>query len=141
MRLFKVGEVMEFNDDEVRTKGKMYTFMVIALILVIVFICLSVYFSFKALGEDLSKKNYYYVDINEKNKDEIIRLLNEEKDDMISANYCDSMYKIEYYNTFPDGTSYTIYCKNMDNINFSIDKASEDKLQSYIYKYGDMERK
>ena len=49
--------------------------------------------------------------------------------------------KIEYYNTFPDGTNYTIYCKDTDNIGFSIDKVGEDKLQSYIYKYGDMERR
>lgn len=132
---------MEFNDDEIITKGKMYIFIVIVVILVIVFICLSVYFSFKALDEDLSKKYYYYVDINDKNKDEIISLLHEEKDNMIGTNYCDSMYKIEYYNIFPNGTSYTIYCKDTDNINFSIDKVGEDKLQSYIYKYGDMERK
>ncbi len=132
---------MEFNEDEIKTKGKMYNFIIIVVILVIVFICLSIYFSFKALGEDLSKKYYYYVDINNQNKDEIMSLLNEETDNMTGINYCDSMYKIEYYNTFPDGTNYTIYCKDTDNIGFSIDKVGEDKLQSYIYKYGDMERR
>ncbi len=79
---------MEFNEDEIKTKGKMYNFIIIVVILVIVFICLSIYFSFKALGEDLSKKYYYYVDINNQNKDEIMSLLNEETDNIDDVCSC-----------------------------------------------------
>ena len=100
---------LDYKDDEAYTKGKMYTFIVIVIIGVIIFICLSIYFSFKALGDDLSKHVYYYVNINDNNKDKIISLLNEEKDNIGGTqDYCDSMYKIEYYNAFPKGTNYTI---------------------------------
>lgn len=133
---------LDYKDDEAYTKGKMYTFIVIVIIGVIIFICLSIYFSFKALGDDLSKHVYYYVNINDNNKDKIISLLNEEKDNIGGTqDYCDSMYKIEYYNAFPKGTNYTIYCKEKDNIIFSVDKDDEDKLQSYIYDNGDVEKR
>ena len=56
-------------------------------------------------------------------------------------NYCDSMYKIEYYNMFPDGTDYTIYCKEEDNINFGIDKVGEDTLATYIKNQGYIEKR
>ena len=133
---------LDYKDDEAYTKGKMYTFIVIVIIGVTIFICLSIYFSFKALGDDLSKHVYYYVNINDNNKDKIISLLNEEKDNIGGTqDYCDSMYKIEYYNAFPKGTNYTIYCKEKDNIIFSVDKDDEDKLQSYIYDNGDVEKR
>ena len=83
-------------------------------------------------------KKYYILDINDKNRNTIINLLEQEKDNIFpNANvYCDSLYKIEYYNQFPDGTSYKIYCKAEENINFGIDKVGEDVLKSYIYENG-----
>lgn len=81
-------------------------------------------------------KIYRSLKITEDNKNKIIELIELEKENILFPRTCDSMYKIEYRDMFPDGTNYTIYCKEEKNIEFSIDKIGEDVLHSYIKKYG-----
>lgn len=108
------------------------TFSIIGVITIfIVVIIFSIKSFFNSLG---TKKEYFILNINDKNKDKIIELFNNEKENIFpNKNYCDSIYKIEYYNSFPDGTNYTMYCKDEDNITFGIDKVGEDTLATYIY--------
>ena len=127
---------MDFNEEEiVKTKSKMYVGVIILFILIFMF-------SINSTINDFSKKTYYVLDVTNKNKNEVIELLEQEKENMFyNNNYCDSMYKIEYYNMFPDGTDYTIYCKEEDNINFGIDKVGEDTLATYIKNQGYIEKR
>lgn len=81
-------------------------------------------------------KIYRSLNITEDNKNKIIELIELEKENILFPRTCDSMYKIEYRDMFPDGTNYTMYCKEEKNIEFSIDKVGEDVLHSYIKKYG-----
>ena len=134
---------MDFNEEEiVKTKSKMYVITTFSVIGVIILFVLIFIFSINSTINDVSKKTYYVLDVTDKNKNEVIDLLEQEKENMFYNNYyCDSIYKIEYYNMFPDGTEYTIYCKEEDNINFGIDKVGEDVLATYIYNKGYIEKK
>ena len=115
---------------------------IFAISLVIILFILIFMFSINSTINDFSKKTYYVLDVTNKNKNEVIELLEQEKENMFyNNNYCDSMYKIEYYNMFPDGTDYTIYCKEEDNINFGIDKVGEDTLATYIKNQGYIEKR
>ena len=134
---------MDFNEEEiVKTKSKMYVITTFYVIGVIILFILIFIFSINSTINDFSKKTYYVLDVTNKNKNEVIELLEQEKENMFyNNNYCDSMYKIEYYNMFPDGTDYTIYCKEEDNINFGIDKVGEDTLATYIRNQGYIEKR
>lgn len=134
---------MDFNEEEiVKTKSKMYVITTFSVIGVIILFILIFIFSINSTVNDFSKKTYYVLDVTNKNKNEVIELLEQEKENMFyNNNYCDSMYKIEYYNMFPDGTDYTIYCKEEDNINFGIDKVGEDTLATYIRNQGYIEKR
>lgn len=134
---------MDFNEEEiVKTKSKMYVITTFSVIGVIILFILIFMFSINSTINDFSKKTYYVLDVTNKNKNEVIELLEQEKENMFyNNNYCDSMYKIEYYNMFPDGTDYTIYCKEEDNINFGIDKVGEDTLATYIRNQGYIEKR
>lgn len=134
---------MDFNEEEiVKTKSKMYVITTFSVIGVIILFILIFMFSINSTINDFSKKTYYVLDVTNKNKNEVIELLEQEKENMFyNNNYCDSMYKIEYYNMFPDGTDYTIYCKEEDNINFGIDKVGEDTLATYIKNQGYIEKR
>lgn len=134
---------MDFNEEEiVKTKSKMYVITTFSVIGVIILFILIFIFSINSTINDFSKKTYYVLDVTNKNKNEVIELLEQEKENMFyNNNYCDSMYKIEYYNMFPDGTDYTIYCKEEDNINFGIDKVGEDTLATYIKNQGYIEKR
>lgn len=97
----------------------------------------------KELSEGLNIKTYHCLDVDVNNKDKILRLIEELKQN-ININekfYCDSIYKIEYINLFPDGTEYIVYCSNEENIKFSVDKVGEDLLHSYIYENGYIEKR
>lgn len=125
------------NEEAIKAKGKMVAITTLSVIgVIIVFIILGI-FIIKSFFSELSKKYYYTLEINDNNRNQIIRLFEEEN--VYDPHYCSSMYKIEYAKSFPDGTSYTIYCKDEDNIHFGIDKVEEDKLQSYIYENGTVE--
>ena len=88
-------------------------------------------------------EKFYILNVNNENKSIIINLIEQEKENISSSSklYCDSLYRIEYYNMFPDGTHYTIYCNDEENINFGIDKVGDDVLKKYIYENGFTELK
>lgn len=104
---------------------------------IILFVVIGI-FSMKSVFESLFTKNEHFVlTVDDKNRDKVIELFEKEKENIFFVkNYCESIYKIEYYHLFPDGTQYTMYCKNEDNITFGIDKVEEDTLATYIYENG-----
>lgn len=131
------------NDEEIKTKGKLYAITALSVVGIIVVSITIGIFSIKSVFNYLfTKKEYFILNVDSKNRDKVIELFNKEKEAIFfNKNYCDSIYKIEYYNLFPDGREYTMYCKDEDNITFSIDKAGEDTLATYIYKNGKREIK
>lgn len=126
------------EDKQIGTKEKAIAKMIIitlfSLIIVIIIAIFVFKYSYNKIMEGLSKDTYYILDVDEDNIEKVISLIQEE-----NRNYCDSLYKIEYYNMFPDGTSYLLYCKDEDNIKFSIDKVGTDMLLQYIYDNGTSE--
>ncbi len=129
---------MEFNDEEeiIKTKSKMYTITILSVIGFIVLSITIFVFSIKSLFYDVSKHKYYVLDINTENKDKIIYLLKEE-----NIKYCESIYKIEYEQLFPNDKSAKIYCQNEKDVEFSIYDNKESQLANYIYNNGVLERK
>lgn len=133
---------MKFNDDEdyiKRNAGIIKTIAFFLVAITVIFILL-IYSIISIFSNDKIKyvKTYYILDINNKNKNTIVNLLEQEKDNIFPNTllYCESMYRIEYYYGFPDGTNYIIYCKDEENISFSIDKVGKDVIKSYIYENG-----
>lgn len=53
------------------------------------------------------------------------------------------MYEIEYSTSFPHNEDIEIYCKDEENIKFSLYENSswEEELKEYIYKKGTIERR
>ena len=129
---------MEFNDEEeiIKTKSKMYTITILSVIGFIVLSITIFVFSIKSLFYDVSKHKYYVLDINTENKDKIIYLLKEE-----NIKYCESIYKIEYEQLFPNDKSAKIYCRNEKDVEFTISDNKESQLANYIYNNGILERK
>ena len=129
---------MEFNDEEeiIKTKSKMYTITILSVIGLIILSITIFVFSIKSFFNDISKHKYYVLDINTENKDKIISLLKEE-----NIKYCESIYKIEYEQLFPNDKSAKIYCQNEKDIEFSIYGNKESQLANYIYNNGILERK
>lgn len=132
------------NDEIIKTKSKMYVITTLSITgVIILFVVISI-FSIKSVFNSLliTKNEYFALNIDDKNKDKIIELFNNEKENIFpNKNYCESIYKIEYYHLFPDGTQYTMYCKDEDGITFGIDKVGEDTLATYIYENGKREIK
>ncbi len=127
---------MKFNDEEdniKRTEENVKTVALFVVIIPIIFI-ITIF-----TNSNLKyMETFYILDVNNENKSTIINLIEQEKDNIGSNSklYCDSLYRIEYYNMFPDGTHYTIYCKDEENVNFGIDKVGKDVLKNYIYENG-----
>lgn len=140
---------MKFNDeneekDIKRTEEiiKIVAFFVVIIPVIFIVLIITVSSIFTSSNIKYMEK-FYILNVNNENKNIIINLIEQEKEN-ISANsklYCDSLYRIEYYNMFPDGTHYTIYCKDEENINFGIDKVGVDVLKHYIYENGFTELK
>lgn len=131
---------MSFNEDDIeeeviKSKSKMYAITTVFIIIAIIVIIFSVWFIIKSSVNGLlhPKTRYHILDINQDNKSEIINLYIQE---MNNEKYCESMYKIEYNYSFPDGKDYTMYCKDGNNIRFAIDKGGEDTLATYIEQNG-----
>ena len=131
---------MDLQEETAKTKGKLYAMTILAVVGVLIVVILSIENFTSQMGKTLTEQTYYYVEINDPNRTEIMNLLVAEKgsDEQF---YCDTMYKIEYVAMFPDGTFYTIYCQEQPNINFSIDKVGDDSLKDYIYHNGKMEKR
>lgn len=116
------------NEEEtVKTKGKMYAITTLSIIgIIIVFFVIGIYF-IKSISNEVFKyrENYYSLDINDDNKDQIVSLLKTKNID-----YCESLYKIEYIYSFPHREEVTIYCKNDKDVNLYTD--NNDELVKYI---------
>ena len=124
------------TEEAILLKGKKIAKITLLIICIIV-VCLIVASFY--VYRSFTTKTYIELKINNDNRAIILNLLEQEKDNISISQkikYCDSMYKIEYMDGFPDGTNYTIYCKEENNIEFSIDKVGEDVLHTYILKNG-----
>ena len=132
---------MNFDDDQAiklekeKTKAKIWMYILIIFVSVggVVWFIYSIYLSFKALGEDLSKNTYHVLELTDDTKKEIVTILENE-----NKNYCESMYKIEWNHIFPHGTNIKIYCKDTENIIFN---SSDSKMLKYINDNGIIERR
>ena len=133
---------MNLDEEEVIRRGNRLGWIVLIIIGVVVISSIIVILSiYKMFTSPISRK-YYVLDVINSNKEEIIKLYEEEtKNDKYIKKYCDSIYRIEYYIGFPDGTSYTMYCKDEDNISFDIDKTGVDNLAKYICENGYTEKR
>ena len=140
---------MKFNDEDEkenikRTEEivKTVAFFVVIIPVIFIVLIITVLSIFTSSNIKYMEK-FYILDVNNENKSIIINLIEQEKENISSNSklYCDSLYRIEYYNMFPDGTHYTIYCNDEENINFGIDKVGDDVLKKYIYENGFTELK
>ena len=128
---------MNLDEDKVIKSGNRLGWIVLIIISIVVIFSTIVIMSIYKMFISPIPKKYYVLDVNDNNKEEIIKLYEEEtKNDTYSKKYCESIYKIEYYIGFPDRTSYTMYCKDEDNISFGIDKVGVDNLAKYIRENG-----
>ena len=138
---------MKFNDEDEnirRTEEIVKTVAFFVVIIPVIFTVLIITVSSIFTSSNIKyMEKFYILDVNNKNKSIIINLIEQEKENISSSSklYCDSLYRIEYYNMFPDGTHYTIYCNDEENINFGIDKIGDDVLKKYIYENGFTELK
>ena len=114
-------------------KNKIYIYIsiigIILIILIILALCKIVYIII-----DFNYIKYYYLEINDNNRSKIEELLTKE-----NINYCNSMYKIEYYNVGLNYPKINIYCTNEPNITFS--SKHKDELNNYLYSQGKIEKR
>lgn len=73
------------------------------LIMMVVFAIMIVNFNLS----DTEKNEYYVLEENQENKEQIILLLERE-----NKPYCESIYQIEYAQLFPNDKSAKVYCQN-----------------------------
>lgn len=138
---------MKFNDEDEnirRTEEIVKTVAFFVVIIPVIFTVLIITVSSIFTSSNIKyMEKFYILNVNNENKSIIINLIEQEKENISSSSklYCDSLYRIEYYNMFPDGTHYTIYCNDEENINFGIDKVGDDVLKKYIYENGFTELK
>ena len=131
---------MDFDLEEKNWKKekKKYTIIAYTILGILLLIPVSIYF----LGRHLFSKTYYTLNLNETNKKEILNILEKEKENIFGIEeVCPSMYKIEYTDSIPDGTRYTIYCKDGKRMDFGIDKVEEDTLHHYLFIHGKKNRR
>lgn len=122
----------EFEPEEVKTKGKIIVVTTVSIIgVLILLVIMSVYFM-KSMTDEILKhrENYYALDINDSNRPEIMSLLESK-----NTPYCESMYKMEYINSFPHSESIVIYCKDEKDIHLRGD--SNSGLMEYIQGNGE----
>ena len=138
---------MKFNDEDENIRRteeivKTVAFFVVIIPVIFTVLIITVLSIFTSSNIKYMEK-FYILNVNNENKSIIINLIEQEKENISSSSklYCDSLYRIEYYNMFPDGTHYTIYCNDEENINFGIDKVGDDVLKNYIYENGFTELK
>ncbi len=125
------------NDEElekVKTKGKIIAITTLSIIGAIIMIIIIIIISVKSFFEDLSKNECYVLDVNENNREQIILLLKQE-----NRKFCESIYKIEYTQLFPNDKSAKIYCTNENDITFGIYDSEPSGLANYIRENGIME--
>lgn len=131
------GENMDdFSEEEAKTKGKMYALTTLSVIAVIIGFFVCSILLVKSCMSDITKNKFYILAIDDKNMPNVISLLENENYD-----YCESMYKIDYYRTFSKGLEIEIYCKDEKNMIQSIKNSDTSKLVDYIILNGRMEIK
>ena len=84
------------NDDnkeyeKVKRKGNIIAITTLSIIGVIIISIITILLLAKSFFENLSKDEYYVLDVNKNNRDQVILLLEQE-----NKKYCESLYKIEY---------------------------------------------
>lgn len=129
---------MNFDDNDKidKEKGKMYAITTLFVIGAFAILVIVGIFSMRSCFADMGKYKYYVLEVNKENKEQIISLL-----EKANKPYCESIYKIEYEQLFPNDKSAKIYCKKEDNIKFSISDNEESELANYIFENGAMERR
>ena len=121
----------DISEEEVRAKGKIIATTVFVVIGVFVIFIIIGIISIKMFFNNLTKQEYYVLDVNSNNKDKVISMLENEE-----FEYCESIYKIEYLQQFSDGKSAKIYCENEEDIKFEIYDNKVNELAKYIYENG-----
>ena len=129
---------MNFDDNDKidKEKGKMYALTTLFVIGVFVILVIVGIFSMSACFVDMGKHKYYLLEVNKENKEQIISLLEQE-----NKPYCESIYKIEYEQLFPNDKSVKVYCKKEADIKFSISDNEESELANYIFENGETVRR
>ncbi len=128
----------ELEIEITKTNSKMIIITLLSVIgTIIVLICLLIN-SIKSSLKILEKHTYHFVDVTDSNKNEIIKILEDE-----NIEYCESLYRIEYLQLFPDDGVGKIYCNNEDYKTFAIydDSGKESNYRNYIYENGYTERR
>lgn len=133
---------MNLNEEEVIRNGNKLGRTVLIIISIIVISIIVIIIGIHTVFTTPKPRKYYVLDVNDSNKEEIIQLFKNEKENIFrTEKYCDSIYKIEYYNTFPHGTDYTMYCRNEENISFGLNTSGSDSLAKYIRENGYAEKR
>ena len=104
--------------------------VIVTVLTIFILIVVSIYIISNSISKIENKKDYYVLELD--NKEEIIKLLEED-----NIKYCESMYKIEYYYTFPHSSTTTIYCMEEENIILY----ESYKIIKYIKDNGTIERR
>ena len=133
---------MNLNEEEVMRKGNRLGCIVLIIIGIVVISSIIVIVSIYKMFTSPIPRKYYVLDVNDNNKEEVIQLFENEKENIFrTEKYCDSIYKIEYYNTFAHGTDYTMYCMNEENISFGLNTSGINSLAKYIRENGYAEKR
>ena len=123
---------MEQNIEQEIQKCKKIGKITILIICGFIMVLVLCFILFKSFIVELSKKDYYHIDITENNRSKIIELLEER-----NIEYCESIYKIKFMQNFPDDKSGEIYCLDKKNIYFIIDDSTiKNDLVDYIKNNG-----
>ena len=126
----------DFEMAEAKTKSWIYVLIIFISVGGIAWFIYSIYLSFKAFGEDLSKNTYHVLELTDDNREKVISILNKEDRD-----YCESIYKIEIQSLFPNDYYATVYCNNQSDIKYSIASHDNSELIKYIDENGTTERR
>ena len=80
---------MDLQEETAKTKGKLYAMTILAVVGVLIVVILSIENFTSQMGKTLTEQTYYYVEINDQNRTEIMNLLVAEKgsDEQF---YCDN---------------------------------------------------
>lgn len=133
---------MNIDEDKVIKSGNRLGWIVLIIIGIVVISSIIVIMSIYKMFTSPIPRKYYVLDVNDNNKEEVIQLFENEKENIFrTEKYCESIYKIEYYNTFPHGTDYTMYCTNEENISFGLNASGIDSLAKYIRENGYTEKR
>lgn len=129
---------MNYNEDDeiVKTKGKMYAVTALTVIFTIIIFMFVIIISIKSCDQTLTKHKYYILKVTDTNKSEVLNLLKDDK-----KQYCNSIFKIELNGFLTNDKKLKIYCKNEENIEFSISDNNESKIITYIYDNGKIENR